>query len=159
MAWVAPKVDWTAPNGVLYSDLNEIGENLVVLKTHADATTGVHGGVSAATVSTFMVRDAAGRSKVVAPDAESDIALKSNVTTEAGVRAGADAALQALIDAIVDPATGYMPLSGGTFTGAVNADAPDTDYTDAIIRNVKLMTTVPIAADLENGEIAMVYEV
>ncbi len=50
------------------------------LATHAGLTT-AHGAVSAATPNKIVVRDAAGRSKVVAPSAEDDIALKSNVTT------------------------------------------------------------------------------
>ena len=156
MAWTAPKVDWDSADGVAYSDLNEIGENLVYLKAHADATTGVHGGVSAATPSTFMVRDAAGRSKVVAPNAESDIALKSNVTAEATARAIADGLQDVTIAAL---GTGKVDVAGDTMTGALIGRFPDTNYTTAMVRNIKLMTTVPALGDLANGEIAMVYEV
>ena len=156
MAWTAPKVDWTSAPGVSYSDLNEIGENLVYLKAHADATTGVHGGVSAATPSTFMTRDAAGRSKVVAPSAESDIALKSTVTAEAGLRAAADAVLTT---AVSDLGTDKVNVAGDTMTGALSGAFPNTNYTTAMCRNIKLMTTVPVLADLANGEVCMVYEV
>jgi len=160
MAWTAPKVDWTVPDGVGYADLNEIGENLVYIKeSHMDLDTGIHGAVSAATASKLLIRDAAGRAKVVAPAAESDIALKSNVTAEAGLRVAADAVLQGLIDDIVDPATGYVPLAGATMAGQLIGDVPDADYTTAQFRNIKLLTSVPGAGDLENGEIAMVYEV
>jgi|GEM_PF-1905801 len=155
MPWTAPKTDWTAPDGVGYADLNEIGENLVYLKAHADATTGVHGAVSAATPSTLIIRDADGRAKVAAPAAEDDIALKSTVTDEATARANADSGLQGQITAIT---TGYLPLAGGTMTGNLLCDAPNTDYTVAQARNIILRTTVPGAGDMENGEVAMVYE-
>ena len=51
------------------------------LSAHLANTTTAHGAVSAATASKIIIRDAAGRAKVVAPSAEDDIALKSNVTT------------------------------------------------------------------------------
>jgi len=158
MAWTAPKVDWDAADGVLYSDLNEIGENLVYLKAHADQESGVHGSTSAATPSKLVERDADGRAKFAAPDAEDDVALKSNVTSEATTRAAADAALQAAID-LINGATGMMPIAGGTFTGPVVMSAPDTSYTTALGRNIKLLTSVPALGDLANGEIAFVYEV
>ena len=101
MAWTAPKTDWTPPDGVADTHLNAIGENLLYLKEqHVDLTTGIHGAVSAATASKLLIRDAAGRAKVVAPAAEDDIALKSNVTAEAVARVAADAVLQAAIDLI-----------------------------------------------------------
>ena len=153
MAWTAPKVDWTSADGVAYGDLNEIGENLVVVKTHIDATTGVHGGVAIATPSTFMTRDAAGRSKVVAPSAESDIALKSNVTAEAGLRAAADGVLQGQIDGL--PAA-YMPIAGGTFTGKAYAQT-NTDYTTGQIRNIFFSTAAPVAEGA-NGDLWVQYE-
>jgi len=155
MAWTAPKVDWTSPNGVAYTDLNEIGANLVVLKDHVDASTGIHGAVSAATASKIIIRDAAGRAKVVAPSAEDDIALKLTVTTEAGLRVAADTVLQGQITAL---GTDYLPLAGGTMTGDAVGHT-DTDYTTGRFRNIKLMTTVPGVGDLNNGDIAMVYEV
>jgi len=154
MAWTAPKVDWVSADGVAYGDLNEIGENLVVVKTHIDATTGVHGGVAIATPSTFMTRDAAGRSKVVAPSAESDIALKSNVTAEAGLRAAADGVLQGQIDGL--PAA-YMPIAGGTFTGKAYAQT-NTDYTTGQIRNIFFSTAAPVAEGA-NGDLWIEYEV
>jgi len=156
MAWTAPKVDWVSADGVAYSDLNEIGGNLVYLKAHADATTGVHGGVSAATPSTFMTRDAAGRSKVVAPAVAGDIALLSTVTAEAVLRAAADAVLTT---AVSDLGTDKVNVAGDTMTGALIGAFPNTNYTTAMCRNIKLMTTVPVLADLANGEVCMVYEV
>ena len=156
MAWTAPKVDWASPDGVLYTHMNAIGENLVVLKAHVDATTGIHGAVSAATVDTLILRDGDGRAKVVAPAAEDDIALKSNVTTEAAARAAADTALTNSISAVDG---GKVDRAGDTMTGALVGDFPDTGYTTALFRNIKLLTAVPGVSDLEDGEIAFVYEV
>ena len=153
MAWTAPKVDWDSADGVADSDLNEIGENLVVLKAHADATTGVHGGVSIATPSTFMTRDAAGRAAVVAPSAESDIALKSNVTAEAVLRAAADGvetAARIAGDALA------MPIAGGTFTGKAYAQT-NTDYTTGQIRNIFFSTAAPVAEGA-NGDMWVQFE-
>ena len=51
------------------------------LNTHGALTAaGTHGSTVAATANKVVHRDAAGRAKVVAPDAEADIALKSTVT-------------------------------------------------------------------------------
>jgi len=154
MAWTAPKVDWDAPDGVAYTHLNAIGENLVVLKDHVDASTGIHGAVSAATASKLIIRDADGRAKVVAPSAEDDIALKSNVTAEATARANADGVLQGEIDDINND---FMPLAGDTFTGKANAMA--SPNATAQLRDIKLMTSIPGVGDLDEGQIAFVYEV
>ena len=160
MAWTAPKVDWTAAPGVAYSDLNEIGENLVYLKSHADATAGVHGGVTIATPSTFMVRNAAGRATVVAPAAETDIALKSNVTAEATARVVADGLQDVTIAGL---GTDKVAKVGDTMAGALEAFTEDGNYTAGIMRNIKLLTAVPNAGtdpdELDYGEIGMVYEV
>ena len=154
MAWTEPKVDWTSAPGVTYGDLNAIGENLVYLKDeHADLTTGVHGGVAIATPSTFMTRDADGRSAVVEPSAETDIALKSNVTAEAGLRVAADAVLQGQITTL---GTDYMPLAGETFTGKAYAQA-NTDYTTGQIRNVFFSTAAPVAEG-GTGDLWVRYE-
>ena len=154
MAWTAPKVDWASADGVAYGDLNEIGANLVYLKdNHADLTTGVHGGVAIATPSTFMTRDAAGRAAVVAPSAETDIALKSNVTAEALARVTADG-LQDVTIAALD--TDKMPIAGGTFTGKAYAQA-NTDYTTGQIRNVFFSTAAPVAEG-GNGDLWVRYE-
>ena len=155
MAWTAPKVDWTSAPGVGYSDMNEIGENLVYLKAHADATAGIHGAVSAATASKIIIRDAAGRAKVAAPSAADDIALLSNVTAEATARSNADAALGVLITGL---GTDKVDVAGDTMTGALVGRFPDTDYTTPMLRNIVLRTTVPTAGQIENGEIAMIYE-
>ena len=156
MAWTAPKVDWASPDGVAYPHMNAIGNNLVFLKEHTEATTGIHGAVSAATAEKLIIRDAAGRAKVVAPAAEEDIALKSNVTAEATARAGADAVQDVTIAAL---GTDKVAKAGDTMTGPLIGDFPDTSYTIAMVRNIKLRTSVPGVGDLENGEIAFVYEV
>ena len=157
MAWTAPKVDWASANGVAYGDLNEIGENLKYIEvSHMDLTTGVHGGVAIATPDTFMVRDGAGRSKVVAPSAESDIALKSNVTAEASARVIADGLQDATI---ADLGTDKVAKAGDTMGGQLIGHGADTDYTTAQFRDIVLRTTVPTAGQIENGQIAMVYEV
>lgn len=155
MAWTAPKVDWDAADGVADTDLNEIGENLLWLKEqHVDLSSGIHGAVSAATASKLIIRDAYGRAKVVAPSAEDDIALKSTVTDEGLARAAADTALQAQITGIT---TDYLPLAGGTMTGGAIGHV-GTDYTTGRFRNIKFMTSIPGTGDLNNGDIAMVYE-
>ena len=154
MAWTAPKVDWASADGVAYGDLNEIGANLVYLKdNHADLTTGVHGGVAIATPSTFMTRDAAGRAAVVEPSAETDIALKSNVTAEALARVTADGLQDVTIAAL---GTDKMPIAGGTFTGKAYAQA-NTDYTTGQIRNVFFSTAAPVAEG-GNGDLWVRYE-
>jgi len=154
MAWTAPKVDWASADGVAYGDLNAIGDNLVYIEEqHMDLTTGVHGGVAIATPSTFMTRDAAGRAAVVAPSAETDIALKSNVTAEALARVTADGLQDVTIAAL---GTDKMPIAGGTFTGKAYAQA-NTDYTTGQIRNVFFSTAAPVAEG-GNGDLWVRYE-
>jgi hypothetical protein len=155
MAWTAPKTDWVPADGVADTDLNAIGENLLYIKTdHMDATTGIHGAVSTATASKLIIRDAFGRAKVVAPSAEDEIALKSNVTAEASARTSADNTLQAQINAI--PGL-YLPLAGGTMTGDAIGHV-DTDYTTARFRNIMFGTAVP-TTEGNNGDVYMRYEV
>lgn len=78
--WIAG----TAP-GISAANLNKIEDGVDTahseLDTHANNTTTMHDATSAATASKLIIRDASGRAKVVAPSAEDDIALKSNVTT------------------------------------------------------------------------------
>ena len=156
MAWTAPKLDWTSADGVADTHLNAIGNNLLYIKTdHMDLSAGVHGAVSTADPSKLLVRDAYGRASVVAPSAETDIALKSNVTAETARAVAAEAVLQGEIDGV--PAL-YLPLAGGTMAGIQYAQA-NTSYTTCQVRNIKLMTTVPTVADLAVGEVAFVYEV
>lgn len=50
------------------------------LPAHIAATTGIHGAVSAATASMLIIRDAAGRAKVLGAGASTDIAIMSDVT-------------------------------------------------------------------------------
>ena len=159
MAWTAPKVDWISSDGVDAAELNKIGENLVVLKTHADATTGVHGAVSAPTASKFMIRDASGRAQVAAPDAAADIARKDTVTAHSTDSANPHATTKTHVGLGNVTNDAQIPIAGGTFTGKAYGDFPNTDYTTAQIRDIVLRTTVPGAGDLENGQVAFVYEV
>jgi hypothetical protein len=155
MAWTDPKIDWTSVHGVADTDLNAMGANLKWLREqHVDLTTGVHGAVSAATASKILIRDASGRAKVAAPSAEDEIALKSNVTAEASARTSADNTLQSQINAI--PGT-YLPLAGGTMTGAAVGHVA-TDYTTARFRNILVGTAVP-TTEGNNGDVYMRYEV
>jgi len=156
MAWTAPKVDWTAADGVADTHLNAIGENLLYIKvSHMDLTTGIHGAVSAATPLALMARDAYGRAKVVAPSAEDDIAIKATVTTEGTARTDADTALQAQITAL---GTGpFLPIAGGTMTGGAVGHV-DVDYTTARFRNVIFGTVAP-TTEGNNGDVYMMYEV
>ena len=159
MAWTAPKVDWTSVNGVVYGDLNEIGENLVVLYAHTNATTGVHGGVAIATPSTFMTRDAAGRSRVVAPLVGADIALKDTVTDAAGILSAADAAQDVIIGGL---GTDKVDVAGDTMTGDLIGYSQNAGDITAKLRNIKLLTAVPTAGvgagKISYGEVAFVYE-
>ena len=157
MAWTAPKVDWGSEDGIGYADLTAIGENLLYLKEqHADLSTGVHGAVSAATPNTILARDADGRAKVADPSAVDDIATLGTVNAEGVARAAADTSLNNLITAL---GTDKVAKAGDTMTGDLVGDFPDTGYTTAKFRNIKLMTSIPAVGDLNNGEIAMVYEV
>lgn len=160
MAWTAPKVDWDAVDAVIDSDLNEMGNNLVWLKEYTDLTTaGVHGSATAATANTIIHRDADGRAKVVAPAVAGDIAILSTVTDHSTDTANPHSTTKAHVGlgSVTDNA--QMPIAGGTFTGKAYAVNPDTSYTTAQVRNIKLLTSVPGAGDLENGEVAFVYEV
>ncbi|OBZ08935.1 hypothetical protein A8L34_22565 [Bacillus sp. FJAT-27264] len=93
------------------------------LTTHVAVTSlGVHGSTSAATANTLMHRDAAGRSKAVAPIASDDIAIKSTVdaaistaATDASTKAAA--AQAAAISAAATDATTKA-------NGAVAASVP-----------------------------------
>jgi hypothetical protein len=154
MAWTAPKLDWTSADGVADTHLNAIGNNLLYIKTdHMDLTAGVHGAVSTADPSKLLVRDAYGRASVVAPSAETDIALKSNVTAETARAVAAEAVLQGEIDGV--PAL-YLPLAGGTMTGGAVGHI-GTDYTVARFRNLILGTVAP-TTEGNNGDVYMQYE-
>ena len=159
MAWTAPKVDWDSVDGVAYGDLNEIGENLVYLKDHADATTGIHGAVSAATASKLVIRDASGRAQFAAPSADADAAIKSTVTDHSNDLTNPHQTTATHIGLENVANVEQVAVAGDTMEGPLVGDFPDTSYTTAMLRNIKLLTSVPGAGDLENGEIAMVYEV
>lgn len=90
MASTAPKIDNGPADGLDYVHLNKVEENIRMLQG-GDATLPLS--TAAATAHALVKRDAAGRAKVVAPAAEDDIALKSNVTAEATARSNADVTL------------------------------------------------------------------
>jgi len=160
MAWTAPKTDWSSIDGVADGDLNAIGENLVVLKAHVDEEDApVHGSTSAETASKLVHRDASGRARVEAPDNAKDIVNKETLEAHSLKTDNPHATTKTHVALGSVDNVKQMPIAGGTFTGAAAAKAPDTDYTVAMLRNVKLLTSVPGAGDLENGQIAFVYEV
>jgi len=156
MAWTTPKTDWVPADGVADTHLNAIGNNLLYIKTdHMDLTTGIHGAVSTATEDKLIIRDAAGRAKVVAPSAIDDIAIKQTVDDEGTARASADSAIVASITAL---GTGpFLPLAGGTMTGGAVGHV-GTDYTTARFRNILCGTAVP-TTEGNNGDVYVRYEV
>jgi len=158
MAWTDPKVNWESDNVVAYPDLNEIGANLVYLKAHVDATTGIHGAVSAATASKLIIRDASGRAKVAAPDAADDIAIKSTITDHSGAVDNPHGVTADQVGLGNVTNVEQVAVGGDTMEGVLIAKSPDTSYATAMVRNIKLLTAAPAVGDLENGEIAMVYE-
>jgi len=143
MAWTAPKVDWAVVDGVAYGDLNEIGENLVYLKAHVDATTGIHGAVSAATASKLVIRDASGRAKVAAPDAAGDIAIKSTVTDHTALVDNPHSVTKTQVGLANVANVAQMPITGGTFTGKAYAQN-NADYTTGQIRSIFFSTAAPV---------------
>ena len=160
MAWTAPKTDWASIDGVGNDDLNEIGANLVYLKEqHADLTTGIHGAVSAPTASKLVIRDASGRAQFAAPSAAADAAIKSTVTDHTDLVNNPHGTSKTHVGLANVANVEQVAVGGDTMEGALIGYFPDTDYTTAMLRNIKLLTAVPGAGDLENGEIAMVYEV
>jgi len=156
MAWTAPKVDWDAIDGVADTDLNEIGANLTYLKAHVDATTGVHGAVSAATPSTLMIRDANGRAQVAAPSVADDIAIKATVDAHAVRNDNPHGVTKAQVS--LDNVTNVqqMPIAGGTFTGKAYAQS-NTNYTTGQIRNIFFSTAAP-TTEGNNGDLWVRYE-
>ena len=64
---------------VIYDGTNFQTSSNAQLIAHTNNTTTAHGATSAATANTIVLRDAAGRSKVVAPSAADDIARKDTV--------------------------------------------------------------------------------
>lgn len=160
MAWVAPKTDWDSADGVSDADMNRIETNILYLKEeHADLeTAGIHGSTNLSTASKLMHRDASGRARVEDPSDDKDIVNKQ--TFEAHSLDGANPHGTDKADVGLGNVTNHaqMPIAGGTFTGQAVALSPDTSYTTALLRNIKLLTSVPGAGDLENGEIAFVYE-
>jgi len=99
--------------------------------THGNLTTGCHGAVATATASKLMIRDASGRCAVVAPSAETDIALKSNVTAEATARTNADTAHANLTTgchgAVATATASKLMIRDGSGRCAVVAPSAETD--------------------------------
>jgi len=62
----------------------DVGTHAATTDTHIAATTGIHGATAAATANKLLIRDAAGRAKVVAPSVADDIARKDTVDTAVG---------------------------------------------------------------------------
>lgn len=90
MAFIPGKTNWTAADTVNSQDFNRIEGNTDDLNSqidteeaarvaHVNDVGAVHGATAAATANTNMRRDAAGRAKVVAPNASDDIARKDTV--------------------------------------------------------------------------------
>ncbi|MGO4373482.1 hypothetical protein AB4Z21_22495, partial [Paenibacillus sp. MCAF20] len=67
------------------SALTAPATNLESVKTHMDSTADIHGAVSTATASRIMARDANGRTKVAAPSASDDVAIKQTVDDHAAL--------------------------------------------------------------------------
>ena len=78
------------------------------------------GATDAATVSTLMQRDSAGRAKVVAPSVAADIALKSTVTADIAAHDALVTAHAAIFTSSSDTADG--DFTGGTFYWAKVGD-------------------------------------
>lgn len=86
----------------------------VDISAHAAATTGIHGATATATANTLLIRDAAGRGKVVAPAVSEDIALKSTVDTHAALTSPHSATPNATPSRlIVRDAAGRAKIKGG----------------------------------------------
>ena len=108
------------------------------IESHSNNTTTIHGATSEATASKLMIRDAAGRAKVVAPSAEDDIALKSNVT-----------AVQGNIDAhLADYAHHYAADGGSTDDYAITPNPAISAYASGQTFNIKANTANTGAATL-----------
>ena len=102
------------------------------IATHQAITTTAHGAVSAATANRIMLRDAAGRAKVIAPAAADDIARKdtvdavqTNLTTH-------------LADYIRQPGYGTTAGSANTYTLTLS---PAPTYVDGLAVSVKINVT------------------
>jgi RNase P/RNase MRP subunit p29 len=158
MAWTAPKTNWSSVDGVDELELNKIGANLVYLKAHVDATTGIHGAVSAATASKLVIRDASGRAQFVAPSAAADVAILSTVTAHTDLVDNPHGVTKIQVGLENVENVEQVAVGGDTMEGPLVGNFPNTDYTTAMLRNIKLQDTVPGVDDLENGEIAFVYE-
>lgn len=132
---------------------------LAAAKAHADATSGVHGATSAATPSTIIIRDAAGRAKVAAPSASDDIARKADVDAVASgiesshIGAGGDA--HALVTTTVH---GFM-----SSTDKVKLNAYPTTVTNAATANAAMKRDASgrakVAAPAAQDDIARKLEV
>jgi len=92
------------------------------IATH-QALTSPHSAVSAATALRLIVRDAAGRAKVAAPGAATDIALKSTVTADIATHA----ALTSPHSATANPTASRLIVRDGVGRAAVAAPAAADD--------------------------------
>uniref|UniRef100_A0A6H1Z897 Tail protein n=1 Tax=viral metagenome TaxID=1070528 RepID=A0A6H1Z897_9ZZZZ len=150
-----PKTDWDPADGVAAADLNEVGDNLVALETHIDATTGIHGAVAAATASKLVIRDAAGRAAVADPAAAGDIVNKQTLEVHTGNTANPHSVTKTQVGLANVTDNAQMPIAGGTFTGKAYAQS-NTDYTTGQIRNIFFSAAAP-TTEGANGDLWVQY--
>lgn len=147
--------------------------------THA-ALTSAHGATSAATANRIILRDAAGRAKVTAPEASDDIARKAEIDAHADLTSAHGATAAATANRIIlrdaagrakvasptasdDIATkGYVDSVSGDISGHVNATqvhgaTPDPTPERIIIRDAG--GRAKVAAPVASNDIARKAEV
>jgi hypothetical protein len=121
---------------------NDAQATLTNFNAHTGNTTDAHGAVSTATASKIIIRDGAGRAKVVAGSASDDIANVSNITKTAVGLANVTNDAQ-------------MPIAGGTFTGAAKAQS-NTNYGTEQLRSV-IISTSDASGAAANGTVWVKY--
>lgn len=128
MAWTAPKTDWTPADGVADTDLNAIGNNLVALKTEADAAvpntrsvlagSGMIGGGALSANITLSHADTSSQASV--DNSTNTVIQDITLDTYGHVTALGSHAITASdvgLGSVTNNA--QMPIVGGTFTGAI----------------------------------------
>jgi len=117
------------------------GDIAAAIAAH-DAVTSAHQAVSVATANRIIVRDAAGRAKVVAPSATTDIALKSTVDDHSN--------LTSPHSSTPSPTANRLIVRDGTGKAQVAipteaADITRKDYVDAAVAAIYLLMTNNLA--------------
>lgn len=105
------------------------------------------GAVSAATASKLLIRDGAGRAKMVAPSAEDDIALKSNVTTVASALTSHEAvkAANAVLGHVIVETGSAIDVDGdGKLTLTIPNDAIGSEHIEDLDADLTLAAAVKI---------------